>query len=443
MMAPRGPLLAIVAVALAGLLFGFDTAVIAGVTDALTARYALSPDQLGFTVSAALWGTLAGALCGAAVGNRLGARVGLILCGLAYLLSGLGCAVAPGWGALIAFRVLCGLAIGVSSVLAPVYLAEVAPAEKRGRLAGLYQLNIVIGILVAYLSNALIGGLVAGETAWRWKLGIVALPSLFFLLLLFAVPDSPRWLLLKGRRLAASRAFERLGAARDEIGPLIAAAQGPIVAAMGVRQVLRAAPRPVMLAIAIATFNQLTGINAILYYSNSIFAAAGYGALSADLQSVAVGAVNLVFTILALAVIDRLGRKRMLLVGSVGMAAMLIVTALVMAGRLPQAWLLGVLALFMASFAFSQGAVIWVYLSEIFPTRMRVAGQMIGASTHWIMDALVAQAFPIAAAWSRGAPFLFFAAVMVAQFVVVLLAFPETKGATLEEIEARLGLTDA
>ena len=432
-MAGRGALwLAVGAVALAGLLFGFDTAVIAGVTAALRDTYALTPAEIGWTVSSALWGTLAGAAAAGLFGDRLGARFGLRLSAACYVASGLGCAFAPDWGTLLAARVVCGVAIGASSVLAPVYLAEIAPAAQRGRLVGMFQVNIVVGIVVAYASNLAVGAAGLGADEWRWKLGLTALPALLFLGMLLRVPDSPRWLAVRGRLVEARAALAALGTPGEPeaVVPAPRASLG---------EIWRTARKPVLLVVALAAFNQLTGINAVLYYLNDIFAAAGFGKLSSDLQSIAVGLTNLAFTLVAMAVIDRLGRRRMLLIGSAGMAAALGVAAAVMFGRLPQTWLLGVLIVFIAFFAFSQGAVIWVYLAEVFPTRFRAAGQAIGAGTIWLFDALVAQAYPVVAAQSKGLPFVVFLTVMLVQGVVVWRFFPETKGASLEELERRLG----
>ena len=427
--------LAVIAASLAGFLFGFDTIVISGVTDALRAEYALTEGWLGFTVASALWGTLVGAAFGGWWGNRSGSRAGLRLAAAFYLISALGCALAPSWTLLIVSRVMCGAAIGVSSVLAPVYLAEIAPARRRGALVGMFQINIVVGIVLAYASNALVGTMGLGAAEWRWKLGVAAVPALVFAVLMLLVPDSPRWLASRGRAEEAARARRLLygpGGAEDEE----TAADERVRPGLG--EFWRNARRPIYLAVTIAVLNQLTGINAVLYYLNDIFAAAGFGKVSADLQSIAIGLTNLLFTLAAMAVIDRLGRRRMLLIGSVGMAGTLAVGALVMYGRLPQTWLLGVLILFIASFAFSQGAVVWVYISEIFPTRYRAIGQGVGAGAIWLTDALVAQIYPVVAAQSKGLPFVFFCAVMVVQGIVVFLAFPETKGVSLEELERRL-----
>ena len=414
----------ILVAALAGLLFGFDTAVVAGVTADLTRAMDLTPATLGITVSSALWGTLLGALVAGIPGDRFGSRACLRGLALLYIASGIGCAVANNWSALLFFRFIGGLAIGGSSVLAPVYISELAPPSRRGALTGLFQLNIVAGILVAYLSNSLIEG-------WRWKFGVTALPALLFFLLLWGIPASPRWLALKGRAAEARDVLERVGSTdpdRDLAGLLAATSEDTGKLSW------RRHRKPILLAVSLGMFNQLTGINAILYYLNDIFAAAGFGKVSADAQAVAVGATNLLFTALAMLVIDRLGRKTLLLIGAIGMAFSLTAAAAIMWGWAGQSLLLWVLLIFIASFAFSQGAVIWVYISEIFPTDVRARGQSLGSGTHWLMNALISGLFPLVAAWSKGAPFLVFALMMAVQFVVVLLFFPETKRLSLEEI---------
>ena len=424
---------------LAGLLFGFDSAVIAGTTQGLTAAFHLDPAALGMTVSSALWGTLLGAMSAGLPGDRYGARNCLRAIALIYVISGVGCFVAPTLPVLIAARVLGGLAIGASSVLAPTYLAEISPPRRRGLMVGMFQLNVVSGILIAYLSNWLIGTLDLGAGEWRWKFGVTVLPALLLSLLLLSIPNSPRWLAAKERFKEARDILKKIGV-RDIDGELDAyAAQHAAAGGRSARLSWSRYAKPMMLAIGIAAFNQLSGINAILYYLNDIFAAAGFGKVSSDLQSVIIGATNLVFTLLALTVIDRVGRKTLLLTGSVGLIAALSATAFIQLTGTHQNWLLWMLVLFIASFAFSQGAVIWVYISEIFPTEVRSRGQSLGSSTHWFMDAVIATAFPLAAAYSKGLPFVFFALAMAAQLVVVARFFPETKGVTLEAMRKSIG----
>jgi MFS transporter, SP family, arabinose:H+ symporter len=420
---------------IAGLLFGFDTVVISGTTQSLRTAFELSPALLGWTVSSALWGTLAGALLAGQPGDRFGARACLRAIAVAYIVSGIGCALAPSWAMLMVFRVLAGLAIGASSVLAPVYIAEIAPPARRGLMVGAFQFNIVFGILIAYLSNYLIGTLSLGADEWRWKFAVTLAPAVLLFGLLYTIPQSPRWLAIKGRRAEAKVVLEAIGAP-DTDADIAVLAQGEGEARQRISWRLHR--KPILLALGIAAFNQLSGINAILYYLNDIFAAAGFSKVSADQQSVIIGATNLVFTMLALTVIDRVGRKRLLLIGSVGLVIALSGTALIFLTGQHLNLLLWMLIGFIAAFAFSQGAVIWVYISEVFPTAIRARGQSIGSSTHWFMDAVIATLFPLVAATSKGAPFVFFAGMMAVQFVVVLLYFPETKQVALEDMEAAI-----
>jgi sugar porter (SP) family MFS transporter len=424
--------------ALAGLLFGFDTAVISGVTQAVAAHFSLDQVQLGTTVSAALWGTLIGAATAGIPGDRFGARAVLRVLAAFYVISGLGSALAWDWGSLLAFRFIGGLAIGGSSVLAPVYLAEIAPAARRGLLVGMFQLAIVVGILAAYVSNAAVGALAADDMAWRWKLGVAAVPAAIFLALLFGIPHSPRW--LAGKRRDAE-AFDVLAAIGDPdpraaLASYRAAAEEED-ARHGQRLRWAAHRRPMLLVILVAAFNQLSGINAILYYLNQIFADAGFG--SPDLQAIAIGLANLVFTLVGMALIDRIGRKTLLLVGGAGTAVCLALAALALGGAVQRGLLLPALIGFIAFFAPSQGAVIWVYISEVFPSAVRGRGAALGAGTHWLLNAVIALVFPIAVArLSPATPFGFFAAMMVLQVIVVARFFPETKGVTLEALEHRL-----
>lgn len=419
---------AVVAMSLGGLLFGFDTAVISGVTDALRSNYALSEAGLGLAVSAALWGTLVGALFSGAPGDRWGSLAVLRVIGFLYLVSAVGCALATTLTGFLAFRVLGGLAIGASSVLVPVYIAEISSAKRRGLLVGLFQFNIVAGILVAYLSNYLVAQAIAPDIAWRWKLGVAAVPAALFLVLLTGLPQSPRWLTARGRDDDAAHAAARLG-----LDVIPAAAGGGTG-----RLDWRIHRMPILLAIAIGLFNQLSGINAILYYLNDIFAAAGFTGVSGDVQAIAIGAANLIATVIGMGVIDRVGRKPLLIGGGIVTAIALGGVALVYMGQASPALLLPLLILFIAAFAMSQGAVIWVYLSEIFPTDVRARGQAIGSATHWVANAVLSFAFPLVAHWDRALPFWGFAAAMLVQALVVWRFFPETRGRDLEAISAEL-----
>jgi sugar porter (SP) family MFS transporter len=427
--------------ALGGLLFGFDTAVIAGTTHALTETYHLSPRSLGLTVAAALIGTILGAMFAGVPGDRWGRRDSLRVMAVLYLVSALGCAFAWDWYSLVVFRFIGGLGIGGSSVLGPMYIAEIAPAKWRGRLVGLFQFNVVFGILLAYFSNYVIGLAGFGAAEWRWKLGVSGIPAALFMLMLFGIPRSPRWL-VKKRRVAEAREILRLTGEKNyeeelqDIVTSIDAEHGH-----GDEPLFAHKYRvPIFLAVTIGMFNQLSGINAILYYLNDIFAQAGFSKVSSDLQAVAIGATNLLFTMIAMSVIDRLGRKTLLLIGSVGLTISLAGVATIFAIGRHRELLVWLLVGFIASFAFSQGAVIWVYLSEVFPNRVRAQGQSLGSFTHWLMNAAISGTFPLVAARSKSAPFMFFAAMMVLQFFVVLVWYPETKGVTLEQMQKRMGI---
>ena len=424
---------------LGGLLFGFDTAVIAGTTAALSKIYYLSPLALGFTVASALCGTIFGAMIAGIPSNRYGRRDSLRALAVLYVVSAFGCAFAWNWYSLLFFRFVAGLGIGGSSVIGPMYIAEISPARWRVRLVGFFQFNVVAGILLAYFSNYVVGLAGFGSLEWRWKLGIAGLPAVLFLIMLYFIPRSPRWLVQKGRVTEARDTLQVTEAedVEQELKEIVASVDrehGLAEEPLFQRKYLI----PIFLAISIGMFNQLSGINAILYYLNDIFARAGFDKVSGDLQSVAIGFTNLVFTVIAMSVIDRLGRKRLLLIGSVGTSACLAGVAAIFRMGIHEGMLVWLLIGFIAFFAFSQGAVIWVYLSEVFPTRVRAKGQSLGSFTHWVMNALISWLFPFIAAYSRPAPFVFFSAMMVLQFFVVLVAYPETKGVTLEEMQRKI-----
>jgi sugar porter (SP) family MFS transporter len=429
-----------VVAALGGLLFGFDTAVISGTTSNLTLVYQLNARLLGVTVSAALIGTIIGAMFAGIPGDKYGRRDSLRVMAVLYVLSALGCAFAWNWDVLVFFRFIGGLGIGGSSVLGPMYIAEIAPASWRGRLVGVFQFNVVSGILLAYFSNYLVGlQHFSVDAEWRWKLGVAAIPAALFLALLFTIPRSPRWL-AKKQRLDEAREVLRLTGEdnyEEDLREIVASidaehgrADEPLFS--------RKYRLQIFLAISIGFFNQLSGINAILYYLNDIFASAGFSKVSGDLQAVVVGLTNLIFTMIAMSVIDKVGRKKLLLIGAVGTAACLAGVAAIFSMNRHQDLLVWLLVGFIASFAFSQGSVIWVYLSEVFPNRVRAKGQSLGSLSHWLMNAAISFAFPTLAAWSKSIPFMFFSAMMVLQFVVVLFVYPETKGVTLEEMQKRL-----
>ncbi len=433
--------------ALGGLLFGFDTAVISGTTDQLRDVFDLSSGLLGLTVASALIGTVLGALFAGKPSDVLGRRKSLMWIAALYLVSALGSALAWDWYSFLIFRLIGGLAVGGASVVSPLYIAEISPARMRGRLVAITQFNIVLGILVAYMSNYFVAQLELGATEWRTMFGIEALPAAVFYLLMFATPRSPRWLVAQGRRDEAVAVLESLGAPSVEaevqqIEESLAlehhSVQEPLFQAL-YRQ-------PILLAVAIATFNQLSGINALMYYAPQIFQMAGAGAESALLQAVAVGGTNLVFTMAALLVIDSFGRKKLMIAGSIGYIVSLAATAAAFYkygtefDEFGGTVVLVSLLVFIASHAFGQGAVIWVFLSEIFPNRVRARGHALGCFTHWFFAALISWTFPVIAEMSGGHTFAFYSCMMVLQLIWVLKAMPETKGVPLEEIQKRLGI---
>ncbi len=426
--------------ALGGLLFGFDTVVIAGAIDALVKLYGLSPQGKGLTVAIGLVGTVVGALGAGVVGQRLGGREALRITAILYLISAFGCGLAWNWPAFMVFRFIGGLGIGASSVLGPVYIAELAPAKWRGRLVGTFQFNVVFGIVVAYVSNYAIRTLHLGATEWRWQVGVAAMPAIAFLALLFGIPRSPRWSASHNRIDDALAVLKMMGepnprAELDDIRSALAQEH-----ATAHERVFQWKFRyPLFLAISIGAFNQLAGINSILYYVNSIFASAGFSQISSDQQAIALGFTNLVFTVVGMSVIDKLGRKTMLLIGAAGTAACLAGVAWLFKTHSHPGALVWVLVTYIAFFSVSQGAVIWVYIGEVFPNSVRSKGQGVGSASHWFMNAAIQMAFPVVVhSMNTETPFLFFAVMTVVQFVVVLFVYPETKGQTLEALQRKL-----
>jgi sugar porter (SP) family MFS transporter len=423
--------------ALGGLLFGFDTAVISGTTRTLVPTFTLDPRQLGITVASALAGAVIGAMFAGIPGEKYGRRLSLRVMALLYVASAFGCAFAWNWPSLLIFRFVGGLGVGGSSVLGPMYIAELAPAKLRGRLVGTFQINIVVGILLAYLSNYLIGTRHLGMHEWRWELGVSAIPAMLFFAMLFGIPDSSRWLVSKSRNHEALEVLQLTGAPDSE------AELKEIVESLHFERSTEPLFQkrylfPIMLAVITGAFNQLSGINAILYYLNDIFAKAGFSRVSGDLQAVAVGATNLVFTMVGMSLIDKAGRKWLMLVGCVGLTICLGGVSAVFWTHSHQAWLVWLLMAYIACFAASQGAVTWVYIGEIFPTRVRAKGQSLGSSSHWVMNAIISGIFPTLAAKSGAYPFIFFGLMMALQFLLVLFLYPETKGVSLEEMQHRL-----
>jgi sugar porter (SP) family MFS transporter len=432
-----------IVVALGGFLFGFDTAVISGAEKAVQQYWDLSVFEHGLTISIALIGTVIGSLLGSRPSDQYGRKNTLYFVALAYLLSALGTALADNWHVFLAFRFLGGLGVGTSSVTAPIYISEVAPAERRGRLVGLFQFNIVLGILVSYLSNYLIGGQ-GGEHSWRWMLGVQAVPSIIFLLLIKFIPESPRWLILK--KGAYDKALEILRI----INPFNCEKELEAIKQSAVQhdgdknknESLFSGKynKPVTLAVLFAFFNQVSGINAIIYYAPRIFEMAGLGAHSSLLSTVGIGLTNFVFTLIAINFIDKIGRRLLMLIGSFGLIASLFLVGYTFyTNDLSGIAIPIYMMFFIAFFAFSQGAVIWVFISEIFPNQVRAKGQTLGSSTHWVMAALIAFSFPYFAEQLGGATtFFFFTGMMVLQLLFVWKMMPETKGKSLEQIEGNI-----
>lgn len=428
-------------VALGGFLFGFDTAVISGAERSIQAYWNLGVFEHGLTVSIALIGTVIGSLLGSTPSDRYGRKKTLFLVAALYLISSLGTAFATDWYVFLAFRLLGGLGVGVSSVTAPIYISEISPANSRGRLVALFQLNVVLGILISYLSNYLIGQ--GGEDSWRWMLGVQAVPSLIFYILIRFVPESPRWLILhKGQIEEARQVLKRINPLNyeQELDSIQQSQHRPGLLSPTVKLLSAKYKFPITLAVLFAVFNQVSGINAIIYYAPRIFEMAGLGAHVSLLSTVGIGLVNFTFTLLAIAFIDKIGRRTLMLIGSVGLILSLgMVSSTFYAGNFSGFAITFYLMIYIAFFAFSQGAVIWVFISEIFPNEVRAKGQTLGSFTHWIMAAVIAFSFPyFAEKLGGGTTFLFFSTMMVLQLIFVWKLMPETKGRSLEQIETKM-----
>jgi sugar porter (SP) family MFS transporter len=431
-----------VVVALGGFLFGFDTAVISGAEKAIQRLWDLTVFEHGLTVAIALIGTVLGALTGGIPSDKFGRKNTLYGIAGLYLLSSLGTALAPNWYIFLIFRFLGGIGVGVSSVTAPLYISEIAPARSRGKLVGLFQFNVVFGILIAYLSNFLFGG--TGEQDWRWMLGVQAFPSFLFLVAIYFVPESPRWLIIKKGQVETAKKTLRIANPEANIDQMVYEIRHSTQDAQGQRVQAKLFTRqhatPIMLAVLFAFFNQASGINAIIYYAPRIFEMVGLGKSSALLSSAGIGLINFIFTLLAINFIDRFGRRTLMLIGSCGLIVTLGLVA--RAFYLEEFSGLAVpiyLFVYIAFFAFSQGAVIWVFISEIFPNQVRASGQALGSFTHWIMAALIAFTFPyIAETLGGGTTFLIFTFMMVLQLLFVWRLMPETKGTSLEKMEEKV-----
>lgn len=428
-----------IVVALAGFLFGFDTVVISGADKKLQALWGSSDMFHGTVVMAmALWGTVIGAMFGGIPTDKLGRKKTLIWIGIFYTVSALGSAMVNDPYTFAFFRFLGGLGVGASTIAAPAYVSEIAPPKDRGRLVALYQFNIVLGILIAFFSNYLLSNV--GENAWRWMIGVEAIPAVIYTLLVFTVPKSPRWLLLKGRDNEAIRTLKILYPDKnvDEVIAEIKASQSTHVDSKETI-FMKKYRFPLTLAFLIAFFNQFSGINAFLYYAPRIFQEAGLGESTALLSSIGIGVTNLVFTLVGVALIDRLGRKPLMFIGSIGYIISLSLVAMAFFLNWEGMSVPIFLFIFIASHAIGQGAVIWVFISEIFPDHLRATGQSFGTSTHWILAAIIPSLVPfLFAEIGAGVVFAIFAFMMVLQLIFVIFMMPETKGVSLEELEKKL-----
>lgn len=416
---------------LGGFLFGFETAVISGAEKIIQELWHLNSFWHGFTVSISLIGTIFGAIAAAKPAQKYGRKRVLQVVAVMYLFSAIGCGLSFNWYMFLFFRFLGGLSVGVSSVVGPLYISEIAPAKLRGRMTGMFQIMIVSGIFIAFLTNYLFANF--GDDAWRYMLGIMAIPSLAFLLLLNTIPFSPRWLALNNRKEEAKKVFDDLGQTYEETLKTENASSEKVPLFQAKYR------KPIIYAVLLAVFNQFTGINAILYYAPRIFEMAGFSRDLAFLQPIFIGGTNLLFTLIGMSIIDKYGRKKLLLSGAVGMFIFLVLTAFGLKGGASEFLLFYIIG-FIASFALSQGAVIWVFISEIFPNAVRAQGTSLGSTTHWVMAALISWVFPIVVEnFASGGFYIFlFYAIMVVVSFFFVMRMPETKGKSLEQIQEEL-----
>lgn len=425
--------------ALGGFLFGFETVVISGAEKTLEALWHLDSGAQGFTVASSLLGTVTGAMIAGIPAKKYGRKMVLQVIALLFVIAAVGCASISAWILFILFRFVGGLAVGASSVIAPMYISEISPSALRGRLAGSFQVNIVAGICIAYLTNFLFVNF--GSDSWRWMLGVMALPAVLFWILLRTIPESPRWLILNDRETEAIPIMQQLKEAN--VPEAIRAIRESVKEHKEALFQKRYA-KPILYAMLLAMFNQLSGINAILYYAPRIFELAGFSKADSFQLPIYIGFANLLFTLLAMTIIDKFGRKKLLLTGSVGMIVFLGLTAQAFHGTLEgNSHLLIYLVGFIAFFAFSQGAVIWVFIAEIFPNAVRSQGGSLGGSTHWVMAAIIAWGFPwIVEKHANGGfySFLFCSVMMLLQLIFIWRVLPETKGRSLEAIQKELGI---
>lgn len=419
---------------LGGLLFGFDTAVISGAEQGLKAFYELNNFAHGFTNSIALIGTIIGAIFAFSPAEHLGRKKSLLVVGLFFGLSALGCGFTDNWYWFLFWRFLGGLGVGASSVIAPMYISEISPSAYRGRLVGLFQFSIVFGILLAFLSNYFLK-INMGADSWRWMLGVEAIPAFTFFGLIFFIPNSPRWLIFQKRYEDGLTILKQLGDKYPEKS--LQTIKDSFQEKEDQEKLFqRKYLKPILLVFLIATFNQFSGINAIMYYAPRIFETAGIAKDSAFLQAASVGFVNMLFTILAMMFIDKVGRRKLMILGSIGMILSLLVTTYFLNNPdMGGSFLIVPILFFIASFAFSQGAVIWVFISEVFPNNVRAAGQSFGTFTHWFWAASLTWLFPVVAGLPNGTTYAFgfFAVAMVLQLIFSIRFFPETKGKSLED----------
>jgi sugar porter (SP) family MFS transporter len=426
-------------VALGGFLFGLDVAVISGAEQTIQKIWNLSSAMHGLAISIALYGTVVGAAFGGYFADKMGRKKSLFWVGLLFFVSAIGSALAQDVYTFMLFRLVGGFSIGASSVISPLYISEIAPPKKRGFLVALFQFNIVFGILVAYVSNYFFQKILNSDNDWRWMLGVVGIPSLIYTFLTTLVSESPRWLILKKNDTAAAKKV------LDEIEPAISDAT-----IAGILQSKAAAAStekvpffskkyswPILLAFLLALFNQMSGINAIIYYAPRVFELTGLGKSAALLSSTGVGVVNLVFTMIGLSLIDRLGRRVLMYIGSIGYIISLGLISFAFYNQSYSGMPIYVFS-FIAAHAIGQGAVIWVFVGEIFPSEVRASGQSFGSLTHWVFAALVANVFPIFATGNPWGIFLFFTCMMVLQLLYVMFMMPETKGIALEDMDVRM-----
>ena len=418
---------------LGGFLFGFDTAVISAVEKSIQQLFDLSPFLHGFTISSALIGTVAGSLLAGMPADRFGRKPVLFIIAVLFAVSAIGSAITSSWSLFVFFRLIGGIGVGASSVVAPMYISEISPANLRGRMTALFQFNVIFGILMAYVSNYFLSG--SGEDSWRWMLGVMLVPSVAYFILLFMVPESPRFLVKEGKIAEAKQVLAKIEAIDidGEISDIKASMVQTKEALFSGRYFY-----PISIAFLVAMFNQFSGINAILYYAPRIFELSGLSAADSMLQPVMIGITNGVFTILGLVIIDKVGRKKLLISGSIGMGVCLGLIARAFYGQGFSGYeLLILLMAYIMFFAFSTGAVIWVLISEVFPNSIRGQGQSLGSFTHWFFAAVIAFLFPAISGnyqLGSGHAFLFFSLAMFTQALVVWKYFPETKGKTLEEL---------